>query len=122
MKKENFVTLVMGTVGGMLFALGMCMALLPQWNAFHEGIVMGAAGIVVLLIMLIVRRRMLGKPAIQLTKKAVGTTLLAIVGALTLGVGMCMCMVWNMMVGGIVVGIVGIGLLLALIPVCAGLK
>ncbi|MBQ4094605.1 MAG: hypothetical protein IJC61_06120 [Oscillospiraceae bacterium] len=122
MKKENFVTLVMGTVGGMLFALGMCMALLPQWNAFNEGIVMGAAGILVLLIMLIVRRRMLGKPAIQLTKKAVGTALLAIVGALTLGVGMCMCMVWNMMAGGIAVGIVGIGLLLALIPVCAGLK
>ena len=41
MKKENFITLVMGTVGGLLFALGMCMALLPEWNAFRPGIVCG---------------------------------------------------------------------------------
>ena len=29
MKTENFITLVLGTVGGLLFALCMCMALLP---------------------------------------------------------------------------------------------
>lgn len=29
MKKKNFVSLVMGTVGGILFALGMCMCMLP---------------------------------------------------------------------------------------------
>ena len=28
MKKKDFVTLIMSTVGGILFALGMCMALL----------------------------------------------------------------------------------------------
>ena len=39
MKKKNFVSLVMGTVGGILFALGMCMCMLPQWNAFTQGVV-----------------------------------------------------------------------------------
>ena len=29
MKKKNFVSLLFGTVGGILFALGMCMCLLP---------------------------------------------------------------------------------------------
>lgn len=29
MKKSNFVAMVMGTVGGILFALGMCMGLIP---------------------------------------------------------------------------------------------
>ena len=34
MKKSAFVNLMIGTVGGLLFALGMCMCLLPEWNAF----------------------------------------------------------------------------------------
>ena len=51
MQKKDFVTLILSTVGGILFALGMCMALLPEWNAFMEGIVVGAVGLVVLLIM-----------------------------------------------------------------------
>lgn len=41
MKKENFVTLVMSTIGGLFFALGMCMAMISEWNAFKPGVVMG---------------------------------------------------------------------------------
>ena len=47
---------------------------------------------------------------------------LGVVGALVLGVGMCMVMVWSMLVPGILVGVVGILLLLCLIPICKGLK
>jgi hypothetical protein len=122
MKKKDFVTLVMSTIGGILFALGMCMGLVPEWNAMKEGIIIGVIGLVVLLAMVIVRRKMDGKPAIVLNGKTIGTTLLGVVGAVVLGVGMCMTMVWNMLVPGIVVGIIGIVLLLALIPVIKGLK
>ena len=122
MKKKNFVSMIMGTVGGILFAIGMCMCLLPQWNALNQGIVMGAAGAVILLAMLIVCRRMEGKPAVKLNGKAVGTILFGIVGALALGVGMCMVMVWNMLIQGILVGLVGIVLLLCLIPIVKGLE
>ena len=48
MKKKDFVTLIMSTVGGILFALGMCMALIPEWGAMRPGIVVGAVGAVVL--------------------------------------------------------------------------
>lgn len=122
MKKKNFVSLVMGTVDGILFALGMCMCMLPQWNAFTQGVVVSAAGAVVLLAMLVVRRKMEGKPAVRLNGKAVATVLLGVVGALVLGVGMCMVMVWNMLMWGIVVGIAGIVLLICLIPLCRGLQ
>ena len=122
MKKKDFVTLIMSTVGGILFALGMCMALIPEWGALTPGIVVGAVGAVVLLAMVLVRRKMSGKPAIVINGKAIGTTLLGTVGAIILGVGMCMTMIWNMMVPGIVVGIVGIVALLCLIPVIKGLK
>ena len=41
MKKSSFVALLMGTISGVLFALGMCMALLPEWDAFREGVIFG---------------------------------------------------------------------------------
>ncbi len=122
MKKKNFVTLIMSVVGGLLFALGMCMGLLPEWDALTEGIVVGAAGAAILLLMVLIRRKMDGKPMIVLNGKAIGTALLAIAGVIVLGVGMCMVMVWDMLVWGIVVGVVGIVLLLCLIPVVKGLK
>ena len=123
MKKENFISLVMGTVGGIFFALGRCMCLVAEWNAFSQGIIVGAIGVVVLLVMLVVRRKMQGKPPVSITKKTVGIIVLSIVGALTFGIGMCMTMVWDgLLVWGIVVGLIGIVLLLCLIPVCKGLK
>ena len=122
MKKKDFVTLILSTVGGILFALGMCMALLPEWEAMTQGIVIGAIGAVVLLALVLVRRKMDGKPAIVFNGKAIGTTLLGVAGAIIFGVGMCMTMVWEMLVPGIVVGIVGIVVLLCLIPAIKGLK
>ena len=124
MKKENFVTLILGTIGDILFAIGMCMCLLPEWNAFTQGVVVAAVGAVVLLAMFLVRRKMEGKPVIvKLSGKTIGGILLGIAGALMLGVGMCMVMVWEgLMIWGIIVGVVGIILLLCLIPLCKGLK
>ncbi len=123
MKKENFITLILGTIGGLLFGIGMCMCLLPEWNAFTPGVVVTAIGAAVLLIMLIVRRVMLGKPALKINAKTVGKILFGILGALVFGAGMCMVMVFEgMMIPGIFVGVVGILLLLCLIPMCAGLK
>lgn len=122
MKKSNFVAMILGTIGGILFALGMCMALIPEWNAFRPGVVMGVAGAVVLLIMVLVWRKMENKSPIRLSGKTIGTTLLGIAGALLLGVGMCLSMVWSNMIVGILIGLVGIVLLLCLIPLVKGLK
>lgn len=124
MTKKNFITLILSTIGGILFAVGMCMCLLPEWNAFNQGVVVAVVGIVVLLAMVIVRRKMEHKPlVVKLTGKTIGTILLSVAGALTLGVGMCMTMVWEgLMLQGIIVGVVGIVLLLCIIPLCKGLK
>ncbi len=122
MKKKDFITLIMSTIGGILFALGMCMALLPEWGAMTQGVIIGINGAVILLIMVLIRRKMDGKPAIVFNGKAVGTTLLGVFGTIVLGVGMCMTMIWGMMIPGIIVGIVGIVALLCLIPVIKGLK
>lgn len=122
MQKKDFVTLVMSTVGGIIFALGMCMALIPEWGAFTQGVVVGIVGAVILLAMVMVRRKMSGKKAISFNGRTIGITLLGVAGAIILGVGMCMTMIWDMMIPGIIVGIVGIVALLCLIPAIKGLK
>ena len=121
MKKSVFVNLIIGTIGGLLFSLGMCMCLLPEWNAFQVGVVCTAIGGLMLLVQSIVAWIRSGR-TIRINWKVAGKVLFGIFGALVLGIGMTMIMVFNMMIPGILVGIVGILLLLCLIPMCLGLK
>ena len=122
MKKSSFVAMMLGTVSGVLFALAMCMTLLPEWNAFKSGVVFGVVGIILGLITLIVWRKMEHKAPIKLNGRMVALTIFGIIGALTLGVGMCFCMVWGNIVLGTIIGLVGILLLLSLIPIIKGIK
>lgn len=122
MKKSSFVAMMLGTVSGVLFALGMCMTLLPEWNAFKEGVIFGVVGIISGFITLLVWRKMENKAPIKLNKKTIRTAIVAIVGALVLGVGMCLCMVWENIVVGTLIGLVGIIILLSLIPLIKGIS
>ena len=122
MKKSTFVAMILGTIGGILFALGMCMTLIPEWNSFQPGVIMGVIGAAVLLIMVLIWRRMENKAPIKLSGKTIGATLIGIIGALLFGVGMCLTMVWSHMIVGIVIGVAGIIVLLCLIPFIKGLK
>ena len=122
MTKKDFISMILGAAGLMLFALGMCMVLLPEWNARTQGIMLGVAGAAAMLSTLLVRRAMEGKPLFSFDAKVVMRVALGLVGMLILGTGMCMVMVWSMLVPGILVGIVGILALLCLIPAFIGLK
>lgn len=122
MKKSSFIALVLGTISGMLFAIGMCMALLPEWNAFTEGIISGSIGVVLGIITIIVWRKMEHKAPIKMSAKNIWAIIDGIFGALLLGVGMCFCMVWDKLIIGIIIGIIGIVLLLCLIPIINGIK
>ena len=122
MKKSSFTALVLGTVSGVLFALGMCMALIPDWNALKPGIIFGVLGLVLGVITLIIWRKMEHKAPIKVSGKTVLTVAVGIVGALALGVGMCFTMVWDKMVLGIIIGLAGIVIFLCLIPLIKGIK
>ena len=122
MKKSSFVALIMGVISGVLFSLGMCMALLPEWNAFTEGVVFGIAGILLGIITLVVWCKMEHKKLPKMSDKTVWLTVYIIISVLVLGTGMCWCLVWQRIVGGTLVGLLGIVMLIALIPMTKGIK
>ena len=120
MKKSGIVILsVLGTVGGLLLALGMCMCLLPEWNAFVPGVALAAIGGVALLSIWPIYRSVSGKGAPRITGLHVVSALLALVGALALGIGLVNCL-GTVTTFGLAVGIAGIVLLL--LAVLAGRK
>lgn len=122
MKKSNFVAMLLGTVSGLLFALGMCMALIQEWDAFRPGVVFGCVGILLGLVTVITLRKMEHKRPIHISGKTVLSVAVGVIGALALGVGMCFSMVWDKMILGVTTGMAGIIILLCLIPLIRGLK
>ena len=123
MEKKNFITLVLGTVGGLLFAIGMCMCLLPEWNMFEIGVGCTAVGLIVIFATIIAYIKMSGAEPITINWKIVGKVFYGILSALVLGAGMALVLaVEGMMIVGIIVGVVGFVMLLFLIPMCVGLK
>ena len=122
MKKSSFVAMLMGTVSGVLFALGMCMALIPEWGAFQPGIVFGCVGLLLGLVTVMVWRKMEHKAPIHFSAKTILAAVVGVIGALALGIGMCFCMVWGKLVVGIVIGLAGIVVLRCMVPLTKGLR
>ncbi|MBP3645605.1 MAG: hypothetical protein J6K55_04185 [Clostridia bacterium] len=123
MTKKRFVFLVLTVVSGLLFALGMCMCLLPEWNAFKPGVAVTALGLVSLVSIALVRWVIAGKPVAKINWHTFGKAAYCVAAVLVLGAGMAMIMAFEgLMLPGILVGIVGIVLGLGIIPVCKGLK
>ena len=69
MKKSSLVAMIMGVIGVLCLGLGMCMALITEWNLFQHGIIVGVVGIVELLLTVFVWRRMEKKAPIHPTVK-----------------------------------------------------
>lgn len=122
MKKSSFIALILGTISGVLFALGMCMALLPEWNSFTAGIIFGIIGIVLGIITVLIWCKMENKKIPKMNGKNVLRVLYAVVAVLVLGVGLCLCLVWQKIIVGTLVGLLGIIMLIALIPMIKGIK
>ena len=122
MKKSSYVALVMGTVSGVLFSLGMCMALVEEWAMLKQGAILGGAGLVLGLVTLLVWRKMEHKAPIRVSGKVVVRVLLGVAAALTLGIGLSLSLVLESYMLGTVIGLVGIVMLLGFIPLVKGLK
>ena len=119
MKKSSFYALVMGTVSGMIFAIGMCMALLPEWDLFGAGVAFTAVGIVLGLITLIGWRKLEDKPSVKVNGKLLLKIVYITAAVLVFGLAMCLCLVWAQYLYGMLVGLVGVLMLLGLSLRCS---
>ena len=122
MRKNHFITLIVCVVAGLLFSLGLCMCLLPEWNMFTAGVVLTSIGGVALLTMGIIAYVKNAKDRNPINWKLVGKITYGVVAALIMGLGMAMIMVWNLIIWGILVGVIGLLMLLFLIPMFLGFK
>lgn len=122
MKLSSFVSMISGTVSGVMFSLGMCMALVPEFGSFKVGVIFGVIGLLLGLVTFLMWRKMENKAPIKFNGKKVAFAVFGVLGALVLGVGMCFCLVWNNLIFGCVIGFIGIIMLLSLIPILKGIR
>lgn len=128
MKKETLLEIVLGTVGGLVFAIGMCMCLIPEWDLFTAGVVTAIIGFIILLCIIPVYRK--EHPRKVKNKKTdwgiVLTFVVGIIGSLVMGFGMSKVMVGDPtridLLVGIITGIVGLLVCVLNYPVYAYLK
>ena len=122
MQKSHFISLIFCIIAGLAFSIGMCMCLLPEWNAFTSGVILTAIGGIALITYGIIAYVKTAKNKAPINWKLVGKISYGVVSTLVLGLGMAMIMAWNLMLWGIVVGVIGLVMLLFLIPMFLGFK
>ncbi|MCI5984126.1 MAG: hypothetical protein MRZ35_02620 [Firmicutes bacterium] len=114
MRKETLLEIVLGTIGGLIFALGMCMCLIPEWNMMVGGIIASIIGFIILLCIIPVYRK--SHPKTKVNKQTdwgiIAAFIIGLIGALTMGFGMSKIMVDSAsktdMIIGLITGIIGL--------------
>ncbi len=114
MKKETLLEIILGTIGGIIFAIGMCMCLIPEWDMLIAGIIVSVIGLIILLCIIPVYRK--DHPRKKKNKEIdygiIATWIIGVVGALVMGFGMSKIMVLNKtkidMIIGLITGVIGL--------------
>ena len=127
MKKETLLEIILGTIGGLVFAIGMCMCLLPEWNMFKPGIVTSIIGFIVLLCIIpVYRKNHPKKKHGPINWGIILTWTIGVVGALIMGFGMSKIMVGGAsntdMLVGLITGILGLIICVLNYPIYAYIK
>lgn len=127
MKKETLLEIILGTIGGLIFAIGMCMCLIPEWDLFKVGCVVSTIGFIILLCIIpVYRSNHPKKQSGPINFGIVYAWIIGIIGALVMGFGMSKIMVGdpskNDMLLGIITGSIGLIVCVLDYPIYAYLK
>ena len=128
MKKDTLLQIILGTIGGLTFAIGMTMGLMKEWDLLVPGIVVGIIGFIILLsIIPIYKKNHPRKQERNATNVGLITAIvIAIIGALIMGFGMSEVMVGSPsqteLITGIIVGVVGLIICVLDFPIYSYLK
>lgn len=128
MKKETLLEIILGTIGGLTFAIGMCMCLIPEWNMFKAGVIVSIVGFIILLCIIPVYKKEHPKKE---NKKPVdwgivATWTIGVIGSLIMGFGMSKILVGEAstsdMIVGLITGVVGLVICVLNYPIYAYIK
>ena len=127
MKKDTLLEIILGTIGGLVFAIGMCMTLIPEWNLCNLGVVITVIGFILLLCIIPVYRSTHPKKQhAPINWGIVFTWIIGVVGALIMGFGISKVMIdapsQSELILGIVVGIIGLLICVLNYPIYSYLK
>ena len=128
MKKETLLEIILGTIGGLVFAIGMCMCLISEWDLFTPGVVVAIIGFIILLCIIPIYRKEHPKK-IKIKKTDWGlvlTWIIGVIGSLIMGFGMSKVMVGEAsssdILVGIITGVVGLIICVLNYPIYAYIK
>ena len=127
MKKDTLLEIILGTVGGLVFAIGMCMWLIPEWDMFTAGVIVTAIGFAILLCIIpIYRKSHPKKPGKPINWELVTVWSIGVVGSLIMGFGMSKILVGEPsksdMIVGLITGVVGLLVCVLNYPIYAYIK
>ena len=127
MKKETLLEIILGTIGGLIFAIGMCMGLIPEWNLFMPGVIVSIIGFIILLCIIPVYKKSHPKKEHEpVDWGIVATWVIGVIGSLVMGFGMSKIMVGNAsqtdMIIGMVTGVIGLIVCVLNYPIYSYLK
>ena len=113
MKKETLLEIILGTVGGLFFGIGMSLSLVEEWNTLTAGVIVSIIGFIILLCIIpVYRKNHPRKSHGPINWGIVLTWIIGVIGSLIMGFGMSKVMVGNVtgadLVVGIITGVVGL--------------
>lgn len=127
MKKETLLEIILGTIGGLVFAVGMCMCLVTEWDMLKSGVVVSIIGFLILLgIIPVYRKTHPRKSHGPINWGLVLTFVIGIIGSLIMGFGMSKIMVGEAsqtdFIVGLITGVVGLIICVLNYPIYSYIK
>ena len=127
MKKETLFEIILGTIGGLTFGIGMSIVLVPEWNMLKPGIITSLIGFIILLCIIpVYKKHHPKKEPAKINWSIVFVWFIGIIGSLILGFGMSKVMVGNPssqeLIIGIIIGVIGLIICVLNYPIYAYLK
>ena len=114
MKKETLIEIILATIGGLVFAIGLTMCLIPEWDLLSIGVITSIIGFIILLCIIPIYRKEHPK---KVSNKKIDlglalTWIIGVVGSLLMGFGMSKIMVGSPskieIIIGMITGVIGL--------------
>lgn len=108
MKKEILIKIIIGTIGCLMLAIGMCMCLISEWKLLHTGILMTIVELLLLISISPILQTRKHKNKKDINWKVFLVYYVGVIGTLVFGFGMSKVVSPNDLLKGILISVTGL--------------